>query len=107
MHPTMRMMIEHLCFTKAWSDESFFLLYILKTLMVPVKRTATIKDLIEKGFLQPSKRGRPSLYLDDEERKAVHRSQQKACVKRHAAKVKEARQHMLESESDVSSVVPL
>jgi superfamily II DNA or RNA helicase len=48
------------------------------------------EELIEKGFLQPVKRGRPSIYATDEERKAAKKVQQKECVKRHAARVKEA-----------------
>jgi hypothetical protein len=47
-------------------------------------------ELIEKGFLQPIKKGRPPLYATDEERKQAHKTQQKACVKRHAERVQEA-----------------
>ena len=65
--------------------------------MTAVKQYVTVKELIDKGFLQPTKRGRPSLYSSDEERKEVHRSQQRACVKRHAERVKEARQLMTDA----------
>ena len=65
--------------------------------MTTTKQTVTMQELIEKGFLQPSKRGRPSLYPTDEERKAVHRAQQRACVKRHVERVKQAKQLMIET----------
>ena len=52
--------------------------------------TRTLRDLVEKGLVQPVKLGRPPIYKTDEERKAAHREQQRACVKRHAARVKEA-----------------
>ena len=65
--------------------------------MAAAKQTVTVQELIEKGFLQPTKRGRPSLYSTDEERKAVHRAQQRACVKRHTERVKQAKQLMMEA----------
>ena len=62
------------------------------------KQTMSLQDLIEKGFLEPVKRGRPTLYATDEERLEVHRAQQKACVKRHAERAQDARKRMLESQ---------
>ena len=50
----------------------------------------TLRGLVEKGYVQPVKLGRPPIYATDEERKEAHRVQQRACVKRHAARVKEA-----------------
>jgi len=58
------------------------------------KQSVSLQELVEKGFLQPLKRGRPSLYATDEERREVHRAQQRECVRRHAERVKEARRHM-------------
>jgi len=55
------------------------------------------EELIEKGFLQPVKKGRPTLYATDEERKQVKKAQQKECVKRHAARVREANRLLKES----------
>jgi hypothetical protein len=55
-----------------------------------------IRTLVDKGFLQPAKRGRPSIYATDEERKAAFRAQQKVCMKKHAERVREAKQRMLE-----------
>jgi len=55
-----------------------------------------IRTLIDKGFLQPAKRGRPSIYATDEERKAAFRAQQKVCMKKHAERVREAKRRMLE-----------
>ena len=55
----------------------------------------TARELVEKGFLQPVKRGRPSIYATEEERKAAFRAQQKVCMKRHAERVKEAKRCML------------
>lgn len=60
--------------------------------------SATVQELIERGFLQPPKRGRPRLYATPEESYAVKRAQQKECVKRHAARVKEARELLNASE---------
>ena len=64
---------------------------------------ASLQELVEKGFLQPLKRGRPLLYETDEERRAVHRAQQRDCVRRHAERVKEARKRMQEASANVSS----
>ena len=63
------------------------------------KQTMSLQNLIEKGFLEPVKRGRPTLYATDEERHAVHRAQQKACVKRHAERVQDARKRMIEAQN--------
>jgi sugar-specific transcriptional regulator TrmB len=51
----------------------------------------TLRDLIEKGYVEPVKRGRPPLYATDEERRAAKKAQQQECVKRHAARVREAK----------------
>ncbi len=56
--------------------------------------TITVAELVSQGFLQPSKRGRPPLYETDEERLAVKRAQQRECMKRHNARVKEAFEQM-------------
>ena len=61
------------------------------------KHSVSLQELVEKGFLQPVKRGRPPLYATDEERRAVHRAQQRACVRRHAQRVKEALRMMQEA----------
>jgi hypothetical protein len=68
---------------------------------MPRKQTVSLQDLIEKGFLQPVKRGRPALYATDEERLEVHRAQQRECVRKHALRVKEARRLMLETNIEV------
>ena len=65
-----------------------------KTLEVDLGRKrngCTTRELVEKGFLQPVKRGRPSIYATEEERKAAFRAQQKACVRKHAERVREAK----------------
>jgi hypothetical protein len=54
----------------------------------------SIRELVEKGFLQPLKRGRPPLYATEEERREAHKAQQRECVKRHTARIKEARRAM-------------
>ena len=59
---------------------------------MPVARTVSVEELISKGFLQPSKRGRPRIYPTPEESYAVKRQQQKECNLRHAERVKEARE---------------
>ena len=69
------------------------------------KQNMSLQDLIEKGFLEPVKRGRPVLYATDEERLEVHRAQQKACVKLHAERVQDARKRMLESQGVGSTYV--
>jgi hypothetical protein len=51
----------------------------------------TTAVLIEQGYLQPSKRGRPRVYPTDEEQVAAKRAQQKVCAKRHAERVRAAR----------------
>jgi len=58
----------------------------------------SVAELVSKGFLQPSKRGRPCLYETDDERLAVKRAQQRECMKRHNARVKEALEQMKASE---------
>ena len=64
------------------------------------KHSVSLQELVEKGFLQPVKRGRPPLYATDEERRAVHRAQQRACVRRHAQRVKEAMRIMQEASDE-------
>jgi hypothetical protein len=54
----------------------------------------TTAVLIEQGYLQPSKRGRPRVYPTDEEQAAAKRAQQKVCAKRHAERVRAARMLM-------------
>jgi hypothetical protein len=56
----------------------------------------TTAALVEKGFLQPLKRGRPRLYPTAEEQAAAKREQQKVCSKRHTERVKAARTLMRE-----------
>ena len=51
----------------------------------------TTAALVEQGYLQPLKRGRPRLYPTVEEQAAAKREQQKVCSKRHAERVKAAR----------------
>ena len=68
------------------------------------KHSVSLQELVEKGFLQPVKRGRPPLYATDEERREVHRAQQRACVRKHAERVKEALRMMREA-SDEPQVV--
>lgn len=68
------------------------------------KHSVSLQELVEKGFLQPAKRGRPSLYATDEERRAVHRAQQRECVRKHALRVKEALRLMQESSEDAQAV---
>ena len=63
------------------------------------KRGASTRELVEMGFLQPAKRGRPPIYATEEERKAAFRAQQRVCMKKHAERVKEAKRCMLEAQS--------
>ena len=51
---------------------------------------SSVSELVEKGFLQPIKRGRPPIYGSAEEKREAYRAQQRICVKRHAERVKEA-----------------
>ena len=51
---------------------------------------SSVSELVEKGFLQPIKRGRPPIYGSAEEKREAYRAQQRICVKRHADRVKEA-----------------
>ena len=51
---------------------------------------SSVSELVEKGFLQPMKRGRPPIYASAEEKHEAYRAQQRICVKRHAERVKEA-----------------
>ena len=70
--------------------------------MTATKRpNVSLQELVEKGFLQPLKRGRPPLYKTDEERREVHRAQQRECVRRHAERVKQARRLMQETSPEV------
>ncbi len=68
------------------------------------KQSVSLQELVEKGFLQPAKRGGPPLYDTDEERRKVHRAQQRECVRRHAQRVKEALRMMQESSEDLRVV---
>ena len=74
--------------------------------MTASKKNISFQELVEKGFLEPVKRGRPSVYSTDEERHTAHKAQQKECMKRHAARVKQARILMFEASnsSDVNHV---
>ena len=65
------------------------------------KQTVSLQDLIEKGYLEPVKRGRPSLYATDEERHAAHRAQQKECVRRHNERVQAACKLMQRAQAPV------
>ena len=58
----------------------------------------TLSELAQKGVAQPAKLGRPRLYETDEERLAAKKAQQRACVVRHAARVKEAMKLLKEQE---------
>ncbi len=58
---------------------------------------STVSELVEKGLLQPAKRGRPALYATPEEKREAYRAQQRLCVERHAERVKEAQQLMKEA----------
>jgi hypothetical protein len=78
-------------------------LYIKKTMDADGSRkrnSCSTRELVDKGFLQPVKRGRPTIYATEEERKAAFRAQQKVCMKKHAERVKEAKRCMLEAEAD-------
>ncbi len=70
------------------------------------KPKPSLQELIDNGFLEPVKRGRPAVYTNDEERRAAHKVQQKECMKRHLARIKEARARMLEG-LNMSDVVPV
>ena len=87
---------------------STFSLYIEKIEMPHGKPAITVAELVSAGFLQPSKRGRRCLYETDEERLAVKRAQQRECMKRHNARIKEACEQMKASrvanQKDVISV---
>ena len=61
------------------------------------------KDLVEKGFLTPAKRGRPSLYTTDEERCRARQAQQRVCMKRHNDRLKEAKQRMLAAAAEAAN----
>lgn len=61
------------------------------------KPKVSMQELIDNGFLEPIKRGRPCVYKTDEERQAAHKAQQRECMKRHSARLKEARARMIES----------
>ena len=58
---------------------------------------SSVSELVEKGFLQPMKRGRPPIYSNAEEKREAYRAQQRICVKRHADRVKEAQLLMKQS----------
>ena len=74
--------------------------------MPPVaKPKPSLQELIDNGFLEPIKRGRPCVYNTDEERRAAHKAQQRDCMKRHSARLKEARTRMIEAEWD-GHVIP-
>ena len=66
--------------------------------------TLTASVLVEQGYLQPLKRGRPRVYPTDEEQAAAKRAQQKVCARRHAERVKEARMLMKASLQESGSV---
>ena len=77
------------------------ILYIVKKpCLVPRSKLSLHQSLSKKGFLQALKRGRPSLYATDEERRIAHQAQQKECSKRHSERVKEARRRMREGTHD-------
>ena len=61
------------------------------------RQTISLRELVEKGIIEPVKRGRPCLYATEAERREAHKAQQRECVKRHAARVKEARRTLMES----------
>ena len=58
---------------------------------------SSVSVLVEKGFLQPMKRGRPPIYGSAEEKREAYRAQQRICVKRQADRVKEAQLLMKQS----------
>ena len=63
------------------------------------KRIASASELVEMGFLQPVKRGRPPIYATEEERKTAFRAQQRVCMKKHAERVKEAKRLMMDAQA--------
>jgi hypothetical protein len=55
------------------------------------RRKETLQTLLDAGLLQPTKRGRPSIYENDEERLDALKQQKKLCSQRYAERVKAAR----------------
>jgi len=55
------------------------------------RRKESLQTLMDAGLLQPLKRGRPSIYKNDEERLAALKKQKKDCSQRYTERVKEAR----------------
>lgn len=74
-------------------------------MVASTRKRSSISALVDKGFLEPAKRGRPPIYATDEERKAALRAQQKVCMARHNERVQEAKRRMLLSQgADVEEV---
>ena len=74
------------------------------------RRKETLQTLLDAGLLQPTKRGRPSIYENDEERLDALRRQKKVCSQRYAERVKAARTLLKEnarSSAEVNNVVTL
>ena len=72
------------------------------------RRKETLQTLLDAGLLQPTKRGRPSMYENDEERLDALRRQKKVCSQRYAERVKAAQVLLKESArstDDVNNVV--
>ena len=66
------------------------------------------QKLVEGGFLEKLKPGRPPIYHTDEERLAALREQKKACSKRHSDRLREARTRLAASlSSDESHMLAL
>ena len=71
------------------------------------RRKETLQTLMDAGLLQPSKRGRPPIYENDEERLDALRRQKKVCSQRYAERVKAARTLLKENarlSDDVNNV---
>lgn len=55
------------------------------------RRRESLQTLMDAGLLQPLKRGRPSIYKNDEDRLEALRKQKKDCSLRYTERVKAAR----------------
>ena len=71
---------------------------------VAQRRKESLQTLIDSGFLQPLKRGRPQIYQNDEDRLAALKEQKKACSRNYGERVRAARALLKEAPRSTDEV---
>ena len=73
--------MQHRCVRSVWIEK-------LRCIKAMVRALKSVLE--QRGLLVPAKRGRPSIYTTDEERRAALKEQQRCCRQRYNKRIKDA-----------------